>query len=192
MYDPKGNGRGRAVPDVSFDEATPSDELGGVVHRFLDFTTDGDLVDDYRFHALPDACTYIVFDQLNPDIAGVTKLRASSEELNLGRSFHFVNIRLLPGVWQADRGQADHGLVETPYTDDLPLVEVNRRMAGADFATKQAILANFVSDLVTDGRAVANPIIERIFHNIDDIYSSIPSQTWPRSLRCHPASCSAR
>lgn len=171
MYDPKGNGRDRAVPDVSFDEATPPDDLGGVVHRFLDLRTDGDLADDYRFHALPDACTYIVFDQQNPDIAGVTKLRASSEELNLGRSFHFVNIRLLPGVWQADRGQAGYGLVETPYTGDLPLVEVNRRMAGADFASKQAILADFVADLAADGRVVANPITERIFHNIDDIYT---------------------
>ena len=93
MYDPKGNSKERAAQSVQFVEAEPPDHLRGIVHRFLDIRTDGTLTDDYRFHALPDACTYIVFDQLNRDIAGVTKLRASSEELNLGRAFHYVNIR---------------------------------------------------------------------------------------------------
>ena len=69
------------------------------MHRFLELNTGGMLTDDYRVHELPDACTYIVFDQINRDLMGLSQLRAKSEEFNLGLSFHSVNIRLLPGVW---------------------------------------------------------------------------------------------
>ena len=87
MYDPKGNGKDRSVDAVAFSEARPPDRLRSVVHRFVALRTLSDLPEDYRFHALPDACTYVILDQHNPRIAGVTRLQASSEELNLGRSF---------------------------------------------------------------------------------------------------------
>ena len=63
-------------------------------------------------------------------MAGVTRLKASSEELNLGRAFHFVNVRLLPGVWQRDKSPISYGVVAGPYEGDLPLVAVNRSLAG--------------------------------------------------------------
>jgi len=93
MYDPKGNGKDKSVNTVQFTEAEPPAHLRGIVHRYVELKTDGPLAQDYRFHALPDACAYIVFDQQTPYITGVAKLRATSEEFNLGRSFHFVNIR---------------------------------------------------------------------------------------------------
>lgn len=57
----------------------------------LNWNTDGLLNEDYRLHALPDACTYVVFDQLDKRIAGGSKLRAESEEFNLGRQSHFIH-----------------------------------------------------------------------------------------------------
>ena len=93
MYDPKGNGIEETVQSVPFVEVKPPNHLSGVVHRFLELKTDGVLANDYGFHALPDACTYIVFDQLNKKITGVSKLGAVSEEFNLGQTFHFVNVR---------------------------------------------------------------------------------------------------
>ncbi len=169
MYDPKGNGRDRAVATVEFDEAAPPDHLKSLVHRFLQIYTTAPLAEVYRFHALPDACTYVVFDQLDTSIAGVTKLRASSEELTLERTFHYVNIRFLPGVWQGDG--VEYGMVNTPYAGDLPLVDMNRRMAGQTFAEKQTGLAAFADRLAADGLIVANPVTEKIFAEIDDIYS---------------------
>jgi hypothetical protein len=88
MYDPKGNGKDRIVETVQYLETEPPVHLRGIVHRFLELRTQVPLADDYRFHALPDACTYIVLDQLDRKIAGVTRLRSSSEELNLGQNFH--------------------------------------------------------------------------------------------------------
>lgn len=65
MYDPKGNGKDIAVNTVEFVEVERLSHLRGIVHRFLVLKTNGALADEYKFHALPDACTYIIFDQLD-------------------------------------------------------------------------------------------------------------------------------
>lgn len=173
IYDPKGNSRERAVHSVAFQEGEPPTHLSGVVHRFLEVRTTGDLDEDYRFHALPDACTYIVFDQTDPHIAGVTKLRASSEELNLGRSFHFVNIRFLPGVWQGPRDQVSHGMIAAPYGGDLPLIETNTALRGHDFDAQKETLIALAEGLVERGLLKPNPVTEKIFAHIDDVFSVV-------------------
>lgn len=171
MYDPTGNAKDRAVDAVTFAEAEPPAHLRGIVHRFLELRTVTPLPEDYRFHALPDACTYIMFDQTQPQITGVAKLQASSEELNLGRAFHFTNVRFLPGVWQGDQAQVTQGQIDQPYTGELPLVEVNTQLARQDFAAQQATLIPFVEGLIADGLVQANRVTERIFQHIDDIHT---------------------
>lgn len=171
MYDPKGNGKDKTVQSVQFAEAEPPDHLRGIVHRFLELKTDGTLSDDYRFHALPDACAYIVFDQLNPKITGVSKLRAASEELNLGKAFHYVNIRFLPGVWQGDREEVAYGMVDTTYSGGLPLNEINRQLSKRTFIDQQLVLSEFVERLIESKQVVANPVTEKIFQNLDGIHT---------------------
>lgn len=171
MYEPKGNSKDRLIDTVSFIETDPPEHLRAVVHRYLELKTNGPLDQDYRFHALPDACTYVIFDQQTPDIAGVTRLRASSEELNLGGSFHFVNIRFLPGVWQQAAGPLLHGLVQTPYTGTLPLKEVNAALVRQPWADQQITLTTFAETLLDRGLIVPNPVTEKIFRKIDDIYA---------------------
>lgn len=170
-YDPKGNARDRAFGTVSFVEAEPPERLRSVVHRFLELRTTEPLDRDYRFHALPDACTYIVLDQQSPDIAGVTRLKASSEELNLGRSFHFINIRFLPGVWQVDRLPVSYGLIDNPYDGPLPLLQLNAKVSQAAFADCQVMLAEFVDDLLAREIVRPNRVTEQIFKSLEDIHS---------------------
>lgn len=171
MYDPKGNGKDKAVQSVHFVETEPPSHLRGIVHRFLELKTEGTLSEDYRFHALPDACTYIVFDQLDRTITGVSKLRAKSEEFNLGRRFHFLNIRFLPGVWQSNQEPLYFGMVDQPYRGDLPLVEVNQDLSNHDFTHQQTILAGLVDSLLERKMVAVNPITEKIFQNLDEIAS---------------------
>lgn len=171
MYDPRGNSRAKAAPAVHFVEAEPPAHLRGFVHRYLELKTDGALTEDYRFHALPDACTYIVFDQLKVEIAGTTRLRASSEELNLGRRFHYINIRFLPGVWQRERAPVSYAMVDNEYAGPLPLIETNRLLHARTFADGQAVLSDLVEALTARGLLVANPITERIFERLDAINS---------------------
>lgn len=171
MYDPKGNGKEKAVQTVHFAEAEPPDHLRSIVHRFLELKTEEPLSEDYRFHALPDACAYIVFDQSNPEITGVSKLRAESEEFNLGRAFHFINIRFLPGVWQDRREEIAFGMLDSPYTGDQPFIDINRQLSGLDFAGKQTVLCKLVEHLVDGKMVVANPVTEKIFGNLDEIHT---------------------
>lgn len=169
MYDPKGNAKEKSVQPVAFLEVEPPSHLRGIVHRYLELFTVAELPEDYRFHALPDACTYIVFDQLERSIAGVSKLRARSEEFNLGRRFHYVNIRFLPGVWQGDLDRVAYGMVQTPYGGDLPLMEVNAQLADGPFEEQQSSLSRFVDTLVERKLVAPNPVTEKIFQNLDDI-----------------------
>jgi AraC-like DNA-binding protein len=171
MYDPKGNGKDRKIDTVEFFEAKPPGHLRGIVHRFLELRTLGPLAEDYRFHALPDACIYIVLDQIDRKVAGITRLRASSQELNLGRSFHFINIRFLPGVWQGDRQKISFALIKDAYSGDLPLIELNRKLIGQDFAAKQITLSQFVESLVQSKLVLANPVTLKIFEHMDNIHS---------------------
>lgn len=171
MYDPKGNGKEKAVQSVHFVEAEPPSHLRGIVHRFLELKTVGALSDDYRFHALPDACSYIVFDQLEPTITGASKLRAQSEEFNLGKSFHFVNIRFLPGVWQSTGEPLSFGMVNAPYAGDLPLIDINRDLSGREFVDQQPILTRLVESLLENELVAPNPVTEKIFQNLDWIAS---------------------
>lgn len=171
MYDPKGNGKDKTAETVQFLEAEPPAHLRGVVHRFLELRTQTPLSHEYRFHALPDACTYMIFDQLDPKVVGITTLRASSEELNLGKMFHFINIRFLPGVWQRDREQVSYGMVEDAYSGDLPLITLNETLINQDFAAKQSTLSQFVESLIESKLVIANPVTEKIFKHLENIHS---------------------
>ncbi len=171
VYDPKGNGREKSVRSVVFSESEPPAHLRGIVHRFLELRTDGVLKEDFRFHALPDACSYVVFDQMKRSIAGITRLRASSEELNLGKRFHYINIRLLPGVWRNGGADIGYGMVVSPYVGDLPLVAVNRDLATADPAGRQRLLCRFVEALMQRNLIQENSVTATIFEHLDDIHS---------------------
>ena len=186
MYNPKGNGKEKAVPSVQFIEQESPLHLRGIVHRFLEIKTQDTLSDDYRFHALPDACTYIVFDQLHRKITGVSKLRATSEEFNLGKVFHFINIRFLPGVWQDEREPIVYGLVNTPYEGDLPLIDCNHDLSKQKFADSQSVLADLVEKLIANKLVAANPVTEKIFQHLDEIHSV---SDMPLFQGCLPASC---
>ncbi|MEM1341795.1 MAG: AraC family transcriptional regulator [Pseudomonadota bacterium] len=171
MYEPKGHGRDRELDQVAFTEVPPPAHLAHLVHRYLELRTRETLAEDNRFHALPDACVYAVFDQSNPVITGVTGLRAAGQELNLGRSFHFVNIRFRPGIWDQAKSAVSQGIIDAPYAGDLPLRAVNQRLMGQSFDAQQAVLTEFVESLVTEGILRPNPVTARIFAALDDIVS---------------------
>lgn len=172
MYDPRGNGKEKEAESVRFIEIEPPDHLTGVVHRFLELKTETPLQEDYRFHALPDVCTYMVFDQLNTEIAGITGLRTTSEELNLGRIFHYVNIRFLPGVWQCNPEQIAYGMVDKPYTGNLPLIEINTKLNNLkDLSARRSVLSELVQWLIDEQLVAANDLTAKILAQIDRIHS---------------------
>jgi len=171
MYDPIGNSKQKTIDSVQFCDAEPPIHLSGIIHRFLDIKTEHPLPSEYRFHALPDVCTYAVFDQLNPNVTGMAKLSASSEEMNLGHMFHFTNIRFLPGVWQGGNENVKRGMVSDPYKGDMLLVELNKNLIGKSFEEKQAVLVRFVDQLLEQRVVIANPVTQSIFLQLENIHS---------------------
>jgi AraC-like DNA-binding protein len=171
MYSPVPDGMDRTAQSVRYTEAKPPPELSSVVHCFWELKTEERLLEDFSLHAVPDACVNILFNQLDTDIAGVTALRTTFEVLDLGKSFHYVGMQLLPGVWQGDRREIADRFVGTPYSGDLPLVAASKEIAALDFVGKQAVLAELVKWLVTERLIVANPVVARILADIERIRS---------------------
>lgn len=153
---------------VTFSEVKPPVHLSKVVHRFIEIKATSKLQEDFIFHALPDLCTYIIFNQLNVNTTGVTKLCTVSEEITLGREFHYVNIRFLPGVWKDD---ITYGAVTKSYEGALQLNDINESLIRLDFNNKQRVLSRFVEALIKTNKVIDNPITESIFSHLDIIHT---------------------
>lgn len=170
MYDPVKDGVEKSVQSVSYTEDLPPGRLSELVHCYWELKTDEDLTEDFTLHALPDACTNILFDQLDVRIAGVTALQTSHTELNLGKRFHFVGIQLFPGVWADPDATVDHYVGE-PYQGSLPLLETNRELVGAGPEAKGRILSALVDRMWSEGCAAPNAITSRILTSLDEIHT---------------------
>jgi AraC-like DNA-binding protein len=169
MYDPIQDGIEKTVRAVRYTVGKPPGHLSCLVHCYWELKTETALADDFCLHAMPDACVNILFNQADLDIAGVTALRTTYEVLNLGRTFHYVGIQLLPGVWQGNRQEIAHQFVGTPYVGDLPLVATGRQLAKLDFPAKQGVLSDLVQWFLDAALVVGNPVTGKILANIDDI-----------------------
>lgn len=169
MYDPIKDGIEKTVSSVRYTVHKPPAYLASLVHCYWELKTETTLVDDFLLHAMPDACVNILFNQAETDIAGVTALRTTYEVLNLGKSFHYVGIQLLPGVWKGDPLEITDKFVGMPYTGKLPLVATNKELAQRDFSTKHEVMSGLMHWLIDTKLVVGNPVTERILTNLDDI-----------------------
>lgn len=171
MYSPVQDGIHRHADSVRYTELTPPTDLGRLVHCFWELRTLCELTDDFHYHALPDACVNLLFNQQDVRIAGITAINTTATVLNLGRSFHYVGIQFFPGVWQGVRGEIVDSYVGTPYTGALPLVATGQRLAPLDFTPGAAVLADLVRWCVQMGHVVPNVVTARILQNLADIHS---------------------
>jgi len=171
VYDPVKDGMPKAVESVDYIEVPPPANLSDVVHCFWELKSVAPLVEDFTLHAVPDACVNLLFNQLDPQIAGVTQLQTTPTALDLGRSFHFVGIQLFPGVWRGDPDASVDHYVGEPYEGSLPLVAVSEEAAALDFAGKTTVFSRFVEELLDAGLVAANPVTAAILTNLDEIRS---------------------
>jgi AraC-like DNA-binding protein len=171
MYSPIQDGIEKTAQSVRYTEARPPSELSGLVHCFWELKTDAILLEDFHLHALPDACVNILFNQVDTQIAAITALRTTYEVLNLGKTFHYVGIQLLPGVWQGNQEKIADSLVNTAYQGNLPLIKINRKLAKLEFSAKQPVMAELVQQLTNEKVVMANLVTEKILLHLEDIHS---------------------
>ncbi len=134
MYSPAQDGIRRAAHAVRYTEATPPVALRGIVCCFWELKTDGELEEDFRLHATPDACVDIMFDERDTNIAGVTGLQTTYAVLNLGRVFHYTGIQFLPGVWCGNRNQIVDHYIGSARSNGRPVL--HRTISSRCFACK--------------------------------------------------------
>ena len=170
MYDPVKDGVEKSVDAVSYAEVEPPERHGELVHCFWELKTERVLDEDFTLHALPDACTNLLFDQVDVTIAGVTALQTTHTELNLGTRFHYVGVQLYPGVWRGDPAATVDRYVGEPYGGTLPLIETSRRLAKVDLAGKVTVLSELVDRFRDEGLIAPNPTVARILENLDGIH----------------------
>ena len=171
MYDPVQDGIEKTERAVRYIEAKPPAHLSSLVHCYWQLKTESTLHEDFCLHAIPDACVNILFNQVETDIAGVTALRTTFALLNLGRSFDYVGIQLLPGVWQGSPNEIADQFVGSPYAGELPLVATNKQLAKRDFLANQERLSRLVQRLIDAKLVVGNAVTEKILANIDAMRS---------------------
>ena len=171
MYDPVKDGVAKTVEHVLYHEVAPPETLRDLVHCFWEMRTEVELAEDFTLHAMPDACVNLLFNQLDPRIAGVTQLQTTHTSLDLGRTFHYVGVQFFPGVWRGDpQASVDHYVGE-PYDGDLPLVEAGTAAAELDFEGKRVVFTELVESLLAAGLVASNPVTAAILRNLDDITS---------------------
>lgn len=171
MYSPIQDGIDKSVRSVQFSEAQPPSCLAGLVHCFWELKTVTDLPEDFHYHALPDACVNILFNQVDTHIAGVTALHTKAEVLNLGKSFHYVGIQFYPGVWQGQKEEIVDRYVGTPYLGNLPLIQTSKKIAELDFNRKLPILAELVEWFLKEKLITVNFVTEKILTQLDRIHT---------------------
>lgn len=169
MYDPIPDGIAKSVQSVSYKEAKPPSIFSELVHSFWQLKTEVKLADDFCLHALPDACVNILFNQTETKIAGVTALRTTYAELNLGKEFHYVGIQFLPGVWQGSQEETADSFVGTPYLGNLPLIDISNKLTQLEFADKQSVLSDLVHQLIDRKLVAVNLVTTKILSNLDTI-----------------------
>lgn len=171
MYNPVKDGIEKKVKAVSYFEAKPPNDLLGLVNNFWELKTEEILHDNFCLHVLPDACVNILFNLVDPKIAGVTALHTSHEVLNLGKKFHYAGIQFLPGMWQGNKDEIVDTYVGTPYLGKLPLVETSRKLVGLDFSAKHPIMSELVRNLIKEKLVVKNIVTEKILTHIEEIHT---------------------
>jgi AraC-like DNA-binding protein len=171
VYSPIHDGIDKSVRAVQYLEAQPHSSLAKLVHCFWELKTVTDLTEDFNYHALPDACVNILFNQVETKIAGVTALRTKAEVLNLGKSFHYVGIQLYPGVWQGKKEEIVDCYVGTPYLGNLPLIQTSEKIADMDFNTKLPVLSDLVQWFIKEKLVTVNVVIEKILRHLDEIHT---------------------
>ncbi len=171
MYDPNKDGMEKNSGPVIYNEAKPSQELRSIVHSYWQLKTDTSLEDDFTLHAIPDACINVLFNQKDTDIAGITGLKTTYIELNLGKNFDYAGIQFFPGVWQGNSSETKDSFVGSKYLGQLPLIGINIKTASLSFQEKLPVFTHLVSSLVEQGIIKQNKVVQQILSNLDRIHS---------------------
>jgi AraC-like DNA-binding protein len=168
-YAPVTDGFSQRSAAVRYSERPAPEDLAEVVHVFWELRTLAPLPEDFLYHAVPDACVNLLFNQTQPEVAGVTALHTEATTLNLGRAFHYVGVQFFPGAWQGQRHEIQDRYVGSAYQGELPLVRTNRQLLGLEFDAMVDVLAGLVRWCLAHGHARSHPLTAALLRRLDAV-----------------------
>lgn len=171
MYKPVQNGMNKDVRSVRYIEVAPSSRLSKSVYCFWELKTGVILPDNFRYHVLPDACVDIIFNLLDDKAATIMTPHMTSGLLDLGKRFHYVGIRLLPGVWRGALDEVVGGSVDVLRVGNVSIVDVCKKLVKNDFFAQQALLEELVDQLTLEEWVRKDSGIAKILDNLDRIHT---------------------
>lgn len=171
MYDPIKDGIHKKFDSVQFNEVNPPKELESMIHSYWEIKTNAILNEDFILHVIPDACVNVLLNLLDTKIAAITMRKTEYVALNLGKSFHYAGIQILPGMWQGNPKEILSGFVDRPYHGNLPLVETANQLLHLEFAEFYPVFTNLVKTLMKQGFVQKNNLVGIILENLDEIES---------------------
>lgn len=167
MYIPQQVGiPAEARPGVIYDETAPPDEYRELLYCTWELRTTMPLESDFMYLVLPDICTDIIFDLDGSSSEGLFIMRSGNraEEINLGKDFHFVGIRFLPGV------VANEYMQNKAHASDLQ--RMCRQLQAADTeGARRLILLECVAALLAQASVTKNYLMHQVVAHSQELHT---------------------
>lgn len=173
-YAPRQTGIAKAVAnEVVYHECQPPEVFADLVYCFWELRTSSPLKTGFDYLVMPDACVDIVFDLHYPEAFLMTP-HVTSVCLNLGTEFHFVGIRLHPGVYAGELSNIVGSVQELKSLGGENISDLIGRLATMSFAHQQQELTQLVRVLACEDTLKSNALIRQIIqlnetHTISEI-----------------------
>ncbi len=163
MYRPKQVG----IPDkfsaqTYYKEYELPRQLSGLCFYAWELRTQEALDEDFLYLVLPDVCADIIFNlhaKSEDDRVLVMKSGNKVQEVNLGKQFHYVGVRLLPGVIQDNLQLTGQHMTQAWQ-------QLVQSAAGSGHLT---VLAQLVQSLQAQGELAEDGIMERLLRESDAV-----------------------
>lgn len=173
-YAPRQTGIVKAVAgEVVYQESQPPEAVADLVYCFWELRTTHSLNASFDYLVIPDACVDIVFDLQHPEALFMTP-HVTSVCLDLGKEFHFVGIRLHPGVFTGELSEIVGNTLQLDSLGGENICDIVGRLATMPFANQQQELTQLVHILARENTLKSNALIRRIIqlsetHTINEI-----------------------
>lgn len=150
---------------VSYYEFEPPKRLSSVVYRLWVLKSQGVLTKDFEYVVMPDACVDIVFNAKTQDSALIMTPHVGIEKINLGNDFHYVGIRLNPGVLSIESLKLADVVGHQVQVSDLGSIELAsycKRIYIANDKVAAQTLRKLLDEMVRLGYLKQNRIISSV------------------------------
>ncbi len=157
---------------IEYCEYAPTSSLAEVVSCFWLLRSRHVLDCDFVYTIMPDACVDIVINAIAMDKVLLMTPQLAVEEVNLGKNFYYIGVRLLPGALKSKTISARAivgGQLRVENLDGVNLQHVTQAIINQSGEMgKRRILEELVTDLYGKGVVGSNYVVTKAIADMQD------------------------